>query len=498
MSQFQQQLDNNDLVIARIREQIRRIEPQREKIALQVMQRQDDGRSIHTSVTRLEDNVAVFCQENSKLEATIEEVPRILEQVSLPMQHPGIAAAFASPSGSSFEPFAAMRLAPAAIEVPLPYFQKLPQQLTTRLEKISERVFSLQAALASYSRPMMGVSTPSQIETVVRSQHAQFRMLAAQLAQAADRLEHLRDLAVKTQGVPAGMLSRPTDILGTSDPLLAALLLPQGAGSMQNLNAPGALAGLALANPGILNGQLGLALGGGLSPGLGGGLGGLGQGGLGGLGTGAGIGMMGAGIGGIGGGGGILGAPGGGMFGGNLGGGMFGANTGGGMFGGANTGGGLFGGANTGGGMFGANTGGGMFGANTGGGLFGGANTGGGMFGANTGGGMFGANTGGGMFGANTGGGMFGASSGGGGGLFGGAASSGGGMFGANTGGGMFGTNTGGGMFGGNTGGGMFGANTGGGGLFGNSGGGAFGAASSGGGLFGANAGGGGGLFGRR
>eukprot|EP00438_Fugacium_kawagutii_P024933 Skav213190 [mRNA] locus=scaffold2826:84137:88068:+ [translate_table: standard] len=295
----------------------------------------------------------------------------------------------------------------AAIDVPLPYFDSLAEQLEMRAEQVYERVTAVEKALATYNRQVSGVPVAAQIEAVVRSEFLQFKAIAAELAQAGERIEQLRDAAVRTRGVPVGMLARPAE--DESQRLAAAV--------RNNLTGGGTLLGpLAMST---------------INPAL------MGCGGCGMLGPGANP-------------AGMMGASGSGLFGGNtggvMGGGLFGGNTSGGLFG-ANTGGGLFGG-NTGGGMFGANTGGGLFGGNTGGGMFG-ANTGGGLFGGNTGGGMFGANTGG-LFGGNTGGGMFGANTGG-------------GLFGGNTGGGMFGANTGGGLFGGNTGGGMFGANTGGG-----------------------------------
>merc|ERR1719181_368500 len=108
--------------------------------------------------------------------------------------------------------FSAARLIPAAaIDVPLPYFETLACRFEDRAQQIWERVNAVEAALVAYSRQTSGVPVESQIEAVVRSQHAQFRALAAQVTQTAERLEQLREMAIRTKGVPVGMLARPTD-----------------------------------------------------------------------------------------------------------------------------------------------------------------------------------------------------------------------------------------------------------------------------------------------
>jgi len=425
IEQFQSAIDNNDQIVARIREQIRRMEPQRERLGASVRQRQDDGRNLHSSLARLEDALASFGAESGHLEATIEEIPRLLERISLPVSQPGVAA-HGNFADGGMSPYAMRRLPGAAVDVPLPYFEALAAQLEERTQQIWSRVNAVEAALTTYSRPESGAPVPNQIEAVVRSQHAQFRALALHVAQTADRLEQLREAAIRTRGVPVGMLARPADSL--SDQRRAELAAFNGGGQLGSLIG-GPQAGSLLGIPQ----HGGAALGGG-------GLFGQPMGAMGGMGGGlfgqpSGGGLFGA----QSSGGGLFGAQpmggGGGLFGGaSSGGGLFGANTGGGLFGAQSTGGGLFGAQTSGGGLFGANTGGGLFGAQTtGGGLFG-ANTGGGLFGANMGGGMFGANTGGGLFGANTGGGLFGGGMGMG--MGGGA-----GLFGANMGGGLFGAN---------------------------------------------------------
>jgi len=447
VEEFQKVIDSNDDIVKRIEGGLERVKPQREKLSACVQQRQDDRRNLVSSLARLEDALASFGVESRQLEAIIEELPRLLELISLPAGQQGMIASMpggmGGPGGGGMDGYGASRRIPAAaIELPLPYFDILAKQFEERTLQINARVRAIESALATYCQKASGAPVGSQIEAVVRSEYAQFRALAAQVAEVAHRLEQLREVAIRTKRVPAGMLARLED---------RSFIVDQRAqvGGNSNLLTGGTLA---LPSPGMMGV-------GGVAPQMG---------------------------------------QNGGMLGQNTGGGLFGGNPGGGLFG-QNTGGGLAGGMfaqNTGGGLFGGNAGGGMFGANIGGGMFA-QNTGGGMFGANTGGGLFGggAQAGGGMFGQNTGGGgLFGGgarSSGGG--LFGGGAPAGGGMFGANTGGGLFGQNTGGGLFGGaaqSSGGGMFGAPAGGG-LFG-------GAANTGGGLFGGAANtGGGGLFGQ-
>jgi len=427
VDQFQQVIDSNDQTIERIKEKLATITPYREKLSTSVQQRQDDRRDFLAALARLEDALAAFTNDSSELETVIEELPRLLERISLPAVQPqgGGPGQMAVVDGMYNN---ARRMPVVAIDLPLPYFESLTRRFEARAIQVNERVRSIEGALATYSQKASGVSVSGQIESVIRSEYAQFRALATQLMEAANRLDQLRELAIRTKSVPAGML------VTASDHDTSTALAPQN-----NITNSNLLTGTTLANQGgaLFAPQMAQA-GGMFNQNMGGG------------------GMF------------AQNSGGGAMFGQNMGGGgMFGQSSGGGMFGqnpGGGMGGGLFG-QNSGGGMFGQNSGGGLFGQNTGGGMFG-QNTGGGMFGQNSGGGMFGQNTGGGMFGQNTGGGMFGQNIGGGG-LFGGQ-NSGGGMFGQNSGGGgLFGgQKTGGGMFGQNTGGGMFGQNTGGG-LFG-------------------------------
>eukprot|EP00406_Dinophysis_acuminata_P058118 CAMPEP_0179279502 /NCGR_PEP_ID=MMETSP0797-20121207/36147_1 /TAXON_ID=47934 /ORGANISM="Dinophysis acuminata, Strain DAEP01" /LENGTH=232 /DNA_ID=CAMNT_0020988133 /DNA_START=81 /DNA_END=775 /DNA_ORIENTATION=+ len=211
---FQQAIDNNNQIVARIREQIRRVEPEREKLAASIKQRQDDRRNLHSSLARLEDSLASFRGDSSNIEATIQELPRILERVSVPGNQQGVAgmpgAAVDPSGGAGMTPFAMSRRIPsAAIDVPLPYFETLTTQFEERSHQISERVDAVAAALTTYSHQCSGVAVTTQIGAVMRSEHAQFRALAAQVAQIADRLEQLRDAAIRTKGVPAGMLARP-------------------------------------------------------------------------------------------------------------------------------------------------------------------------------------------------------------------------------------------------------------------------------------------------
>ena len=123
IEQFQQIIDNNDQSVARIREQLRRLEPQRERLSDQVQQRQDDGRSIHSQLVRLEDSLASFGAESVQLEAAAEEMPRLLERIAVPVNGPG-------PGDPSFR-----RLPAAAIDVPLPYFDTLAEQLEARTKQ---------------------------------------------------------------------------------------------------------------------------------------------------------------------------------------------------------------------------------------------------------------------------------------------------------------------------------------------------------------------------
>ncbi|CAE7533273.1 npp-10 [Symbiodinium natans] len=171
IEQFQQIIDNNDQSVARIREQLRRLEPQRERLSDQVQQRQDDGRSIHSQLVRLEDSLASFGAESVQLEAAAEEMPRLLERIAVPVNGPG-------PGDPSFR-----RLPAAAIDVPLPYFDTLAEQLEARTKQIYERVNAVEKALATYNRQVSGVPVTSQIEAVVRSEFLQFKAIAAELTQ---------------------------------------------------------------------------------------------------------------------------------------------------------------------------------------------------------------------------------------------------------------------------------------------------------------------------
>ena len=126
VEQFQQIIDNNDQSVARIREQLRRLEPQRERLSDQVQQRQDDRRSIHSQLARLEDSLTSFGAESVQLEAAAEEMPRLLERIAVPVNAPG---AQVDPSGFR-------RLPAAAIDVPLPYFDALAEQLEARTKQV--------------------------------------------------------------------------------------------------------------------------------------------------------------------------------------------------------------------------------------------------------------------------------------------------------------------------------------------------------------------------
>eukprot|EP00913_Durusdinium_trenchii_P017822 g16747.t1 len=119
----------------------------------------------------------------------------------------------------------------AAIDVPLPYFDALAEQLEMRAEQarvltgsrpfrcfpppveVYDRVTAVEKALATYNRQVSGVPVSAQIEAVVRSEFLQFKAIAAELAQdaAGERLEQLRDAAVRTRGVPVGMLAQPIE-----------------------------------------------------------------------------------------------------------------------------------------------------------------------------------------------------------------------------------------------------------------------------------------------
>lgn len=106
----------------------------------------------------------------------------------------------ASPAQSAYR-----RVPTAAIDVPLPYFDSLSQLLEQRAEQVYERASAVEKALWSYQRQVSGVPVSAQIEAVVRSEFLQFKGIAAELAQAGERLEQLREAAVRSRGVPVGM-----------------------------------------------------------------------------------------------------------------------------------------------------------------------------------------------------------------------------------------------------------------------------------------------------
>lgn len=60
IEQFQQIIDSNDQSVARLREHLRRLEPERERLSELVQQRQDDRRSIHSQLARLQDSLATL------------------------------------------------------------------------------------------------------------------------------------------------------------------------------------------------------------------------------------------------------------------------------------------------------------------------------------------------------------------------------------------------------------------------------------------------------
>eukprot|EP00450_Noctiluca_scintillans_P017490 CAMPEP_0194510770 /NCGR_PEP_ID=MMETSP0253-20130528/42211_1 /TAXON_ID=2966 /ORGANISM="Noctiluca scintillans" /LENGTH=288 /DNA_ID=CAMNT_0039354037 /DNA_START=101 /DNA_END=963 /DNA_ORIENTATION=- len=203
---FQQQVDNNDMIVARIKEQLRSMEPHRKELAVAVDQRMDDRRNLQSALARLEDALNSFGAENKELESTIEDLQRILELVSLPTQQ-----GFGAPGDASSNHMNGRAVIAGAIDIPLPYWEKLARQFAERTGRIWERVNLVEAALSSYSRPTTGAPVAGQIEAVVRSQHARFRDLAALTAQITDRLEQLREAAIRHRGVPTGMLARPID-----------------------------------------------------------------------------------------------------------------------------------------------------------------------------------------------------------------------------------------------------------------------------------------------
>ena len=129
IEQFQQIVDNNDQSVARIREQLRRLEPQRERLSDQVQQRQDDRRSIQSQLARLEDSLGSFGAESVQLEAAAEEMPRLLERITIPVNQS------AGAPGAQVDP-AFRRLPAAAIDVPLPYFDALAEQLESRTKQV--------------------------------------------------------------------------------------------------------------------------------------------------------------------------------------------------------------------------------------------------------------------------------------------------------------------------------------------------------------------------
>lgn len=117
VDQFQLVIDNNDQIVERIKEKINRVTPQREKLAACVQQRQDDRRSLVCSLARLEDASASLGVESAQLEAIIEELPRILERISLPAGQQGMVTSMPGgigPSSSSVS-FAAVARPPTTM-----------------------------------------------------------------------------------------------------------------------------------------------------------------------------------------------------------------------------------------------------------------------------------------------------------------------------------------------------------------------------------------------
>merc|ERR1719498_242626 len=84
---FQQIIDQNDQSVIGIRGLLQSMEEKREKLASDVRVVQDDRRNLYSSLMRLEDALKMFGVESKDLEQMIEEVPRILERVSLPANH---------------------------------------------------------------------------------------------------------------------------------------------------------------------------------------------------------------------------------------------------------------------------------------------------------------------------------------------------------------------------------------------------------------------------
>ena len=120
VDQFQQVIDNNDLIVERIKEKINRMTPQREKLSSCVQQRQDERRSLVSSSARLEDALISFGVESAQLAAIVEELPRLLERISLPAGQQGMVTSMPDgigPSSSSVSFAAVARLPTTKIDV---------------------------------------------------------------------------------------------------------------------------------------------------------------------------------------------------------------------------------------------------------------------------------------------------------------------------------------------------------------------------------------------
>ena len=82
--------------------------------------------------------------------------------------------------------------------------------------QVHERAGAVEKALLTYNRQVSGVPVAAQIEAVVRSEFLQFKGLAAELAQAGERIEQLREAAVRSRGVPVGMPGAPSESAGAA------------------------------------------------------------------------------------------------------------------------------------------------------------------------------------------------------------------------------------------------------------------------------------------
>ncbi|CAK8985407.1 [F-actin]-monooxygenase MICAL2 (Molecule interacting with CasL protein 2) (MICAL-2) (mMical2) [Durusdinium trenchii] len=111
----------------------------------------------------------------------------------------------------------------AAIDVPLPYFDALAEQLEMRAEQVYDRVTAVEKALATYNRQVSGVPVSAQIEAVVRSEFLQFKAIAAELVQTLLEVclvSTLEQVSLEDSSIPVGACLARTLVEDSSVPIL--------------------------------------------------------------------------------------------------------------------------------------------------------------------------------------------------------------------------------------------------------------------------------------